>query len=82
MKNKILNDLNLKKNLCFNQIVETDSTIHITKSKIQVGSTVEIREICNIQKILAKYQDKSSIAISLDEVIITFITPQTKYLNS
>ncbi len=73
MKSKILSDLNVKKNLCFNQLVETESTIHISKSKTQVSSTVEIREICNIQKILAKYQDKSTITISLDEVIITFI---------
>ena len=51
-------------------MIETEDTIHITKSKTQVGSTIEIKEICDIQNILAKYQEKSKITISLDEVII------------
>jgi len=51
-------------------MIETDNTIHITKSKMQVSSIVEIKEICSIQVILEKYQEHSSITISLDEVII------------
>ena len=70
LKRKILNDLDLKKNLCFNQIVETEDMIHITKSKTPVSSTIEIKEICDIQRILARYQKNNKITISLDEVII------------
>ncbi len=70
MKKKILNDLNLKQNICFNQVIERENTLYFTKSQTKVSSTIEIREICNMQKILAKYQKKSKITISLDKVII------------
>ena len=70
MKSKILNELNLKDNLCFNQMRQINNTIHITKSKIQVSSTREIKEICTIQMALEKYKKYADITISLDEVII------------
>jgi len=69
-KLKMLNELNLSKNICFNQISQTDKQIHITKSKSQVDTFIEIREICNIQNILDKYQHIFDIRISIDEIII------------
>ncbi len=73
MKSKILNELNLKNNLCFNQITQTGDTLHITKSKIQTSSVIELREICEIQTILEKYEKYIRIKISLDEVIIKLL---------
>ncbi len=73
MKAKILNELNLKDNLCFNQMTQTINIIHITKSKIQVNSVIEVKEICTIQTILEKYKKYCDIEISLDEVIIKLI---------
>jgi len=71
-KTKMLNELNLSQNMCFNQIFQTDKQIHITKSKTKVGTTVEVREICNIQTILDKYKQNCDIIISTDEVVIQF----------
>ena len=72
MREKILQELNLTKNVCFNQVSETNDTIHITKSKSPVVTTTETREICNISDILYKYKDTLDISISLNEVIIKF----------
>jgi len=74
MQNKIqmLHELNLSKNVCFNQIYQTDKQIHITKSKTKVGTIIEIREICNIETMLDKYKEIFDITISTDEVIIQF----------
>jgi len=69
-KLQMLKELNLSKNLCFNQISQTDKQIHITKSKSKVDTFIEIREICNIQTILDKYQQVFDISISIDEVTI------------
>jgi len=71
-KIRMLNELNLSQNLCFNQISQTEKQIHITKSNANVGTTIEIREICNIQTILDKYKQNFDIFISIDEVIIRF----------
>ncbi len=72
MQNKIqmLHELNLGKNVCFNQMSQTNKQIHITKSKTKVSTIIEIREICNIQTILDKYKENFDITISTDEVII------------
>lgn len=72
VKNKIqlLKELNLSKNICFNQISKTAKQIHITKSKTNVSSMIKIREICNIQTILNKYKQSFNITISIDEVKI------------
>ncbi len=70
MQKRILEDLNLEKNICFNQLTQTKDRLHITKSKIVVSSIIEIKEICEIQSVLAKYQDSYHIEISFNEVII------------
>ena len=72
LKDIMLKELNLSKNICFNKISETDSQISITKSNHKVGTTTEISEICNIQSKLEKYKQYFSIHISIDEVIIRF----------
>ena len=68
----LFRSLNLNKNVCFNQISQTDKQIHITKSKTKVGTIIGIREICNIEGVLDKYKEKFDITISIDEVIIQF----------
>jgi len=71
-KIQMLHELNLNKNVCFNQISQTDKQIHITKSKTKVETTIEIKEIFTIQTILEKYRKNFNITISTDEVIIQF----------
>ncbi len=70
MRKKILNDLNLEKNLCFNQVKETKDAIYITKSKTQISSVVEIKEICDIEQRLSKYKKESKVIVSWDKIII------------
>ena len=72
MKNKMLKELALNQNLCFNQVLETTDKIIISKSNNKVGSSKETQEICNIQSILEKYQNQYDIDIdiSIDKVVI------------
>jgi len=72
-KIKMLHELNLSQNVCFNQISQTDKQIHITKSKTKVETPIEIKEICTIYIILDKYKENFDITISIDEVIIQFM---------
>ncbi len=72
MKNKMIKELALDKNMCFNQMSQTDEQMNITKSKKSFGSRTEIKEICNIESILEKYKQFFDIKLSLEEVVIKF----------
>ncbi|NQY23609.1 MAG: hypothetical protein HRT41_06220 [Campylobacteraceae bacterium] len=72
MKKRMLNELNLNQNICYNKISQTDKEIRITKSNIRVGSIIEIREICDIYMILEKYKSDFDIVVSTQEVLIQF----------
>ena len=68
----MLKELALNQNLCFNQVLETNDKIIISKSNNKVGSSKETQEICNMQSILEKYQNQYDIDISIDKVVINF----------
>jgi len=70
MKEQILKELNLKKNICFNKKEEIGQKIKIYKSTVDVGTVTEVKEICNIADILEKFDKYIRTDISLDEVII------------
>jgi len=72
LKERVLEELNLKSNMCFNDVEEIENKIRINKTKNQVSTTTEVREICNISEVLQKYQDDIKIKISLEEIIIEF----------
>ena len=72
LRKKMLNELNLNQNICFNKISQTDKEIRFTKSNFKVGSIIEIREICNIYMILEKYKSDFDIVVSTQEVLIQF----------
>ena|GEM_PF-6698877 len=70
MKNKMLKELNLSNNTCFNQITYTDKTIHITKSNSQLEVMTEVNEMCGIYSTLEKYKNHFDITVSTEEAII------------
>ena len=72
LKEQILKDLNLEKNICFKEKEEIGKKIRISKSKLKVSTVIEVKEICNISEILDRYKEDIEISISLEEAIIEF----------
>ena len=70
MKNKMLKELNLSNNMCFNQITYTDKKIHITKSNSDSEVMTEVNEMCGIYSTLEKYKQHFDISVSTEEAII------------
>ena len=70
LKNKLLKELKSQKRFCFTEILEKDNKIFILKSKEDFSSYLEIKEICEIQSLLTKYQDTFKIEIDLNKIII------------
>jgi len=72
LKNKLIEEINLQKNVCFNNIFEKDNKLYIKKSNKTFSSSQEVSDICNLQAMLEKYKLYFDIKVNLEEIVIDF----------